>query len=86
MTGSGDLFESFTSGDLKYQPKNMMVVEKGKKLKSKNEEFMLDWVAKKVSCLRMMIFPVLGRSLYMTGLGHKPLKLNSTYLLFIYFL
>ena len=47
ITGEGELFDSFSSGELKYNPKTMMVLEEGKKLKSKNEEFMLDWVAKK---------------------------------------
>ena len=37
ITGGGELFESFSTGDLKYNPKTTMVLEEGKKLKSKNE-------------------------------------------------
>ena len=47
ITGSGELMDSFSAGQLKYNPRKMMVLEKGKKLKSRNEEFMLDWASSK---------------------------------------
>jgi hypothetical protein len=47
VSGKGEVFQSFSAGNLKYNPKSMMVLEEGKKLKSKNEQFMLDWVRMK---------------------------------------
>ena len=44
VSGKGEIFQSFSAGSLKYNPKSMMVLEEGKKIKSKNEQFMLDWV------------------------------------------
>ena len=47
VSGKGEIFESFSAGSLKYNPKSMMVLEEGKQIKSKNEQFMLDWVRMK---------------------------------------